>query len=157
MKRGWVYVLDDRMGHFKIGCAVNLDRRIRQLKILLPFPVIVAYAFETDNPRQVEAMLHQRFADKRLNGEWFALNDNPKTKDYDFIFITDIARNTGIFENIDGTWFSDGVLPPIPSSDEDFERAITDLFEEGLFDEDDLTRARLKRYSTGASPEEAIN
>ena len=156
-ERGWIYVLDDGMGHFKIGWAYNLDRRVKDLKIQLPFKVRVAYAFETDNPRQVESILHRYFADRRLNGEWFALKDNPRTNgEYDFDAITYLANDSGIFENVDGTWYKDGILnvPDRPCSDEDFERQITELFEEGLFNQEDVDNARLKRYSNVASVSE---
>ena len=153
-ERGWIYVLDDGMGHHKIGWAYNLDQRVKWLKIQLPFKVRVAYAFETDNPRQVESMLHRYFAGKRLNGEWFALNDDPKSRDgWDFAVISYLANDSGIFENIDGKWYKDGILrDDTPTSDEDHERAIMELFDEGLFTQEDVENSRLRRRTNTPLP-----
>ncbi len=71
---GWIYVLDDQLGHYKIGKAADLNRRVKQLRIQLPYPVTIHYAFQTTDQHSDEQVLHELFATKRLNGEWFRLD-----------------------------------------------------------------------------------
>lgn len=68
---GWVYFLDDQQGHIKIGKAKVLDQRIYQLKTQFPFPVKLVAAIQTSDRHSLETYLHQKFAEQRLNGEWF--------------------------------------------------------------------------------------
>jgi Meiotically up-regulated gene 113 len=71
---GFVYLL--KAGPFyKIGKAVDLDKRLRRIKLQLPYPVELVHSIEARNPRKIEHHWHKRFADKRTNGEWFLLTD----------------------------------------------------------------------------------
>lgn len=71
---GYVYFLkgDD---FCKIGRTVDLDSRITTIRPKLPFETELALVIETDDPTALEIALHDRFAAKRANGEWFALTD----------------------------------------------------------------------------------
>lgn len=89
---GWIYVLDDGQGHYKIGRTNSLDGRMKRLKIQLPFAVTIAYACEVDDPVAAEKYLHQLFADRRMNGEWFALGKP------DFGPIAEIASGRHVYE-----------------------------------------------------------
>lgn len=69
---GAVYLL--RVGrHYKVGRAKEFGQRKRQLDIQLPERAMTVHVITTDDPIGVEAYWHRRFADRRLNGEWFAL------------------------------------------------------------------------------------
>lgn len=69
---GFVYLL--RSGtHYKIGKAMSVESRKRQLAIQLPKPIEEVHRIKTDDPLGIEAYWHRRFAAKRLNGEWFSL------------------------------------------------------------------------------------
>lgn len=89
---GWVYVLDDLQGHYKIGKGKDLNRRVKQLRIQLPYPVALHYAFQTPNCHADEKTLHEQFKDKRLNGEWFGLELDDLGAIYDF------ANYEGLYE-----------------------------------------------------------
>lgn len=74
-RSGWIYVLDDQLGHYKIGKTRHLSERIKQLKIQLPYKVkvvVVAYTHDCD---RAESFLHRWLASYRVNGEWFALQN----------------------------------------------------------------------------------
>ena len=73
-KAGFVYLLkgDDC---YKIGRTKELDKRIDQLSTKLPFEVELIHTIKTDDMTGLEAQLHERFADGRINGEWFDLSE----------------------------------------------------------------------------------
>lgn len=62
--------------HYKIGRSKDGVRREKELGPLLPERVEKIHTIPTDDPSGVEAYWHNRFKDKRLNGEWFDLNSD---------------------------------------------------------------------------------
>lgn len=72
---GFVYLL--RSGrYFKIGLTINMEERVGRLKIQLPDPVVEVHRITTDDPRGIERYWHDRFQDRRKNGEWFELSSS---------------------------------------------------------------------------------
>lgn len=69
---GTVYLL--KVGrHYKLGRANSFGRRQRELAIQLPEHAQTIHVIKTDDPVGIETYWHHRFADRRGNGEWFAL------------------------------------------------------------------------------------
>ncbi len=69
---GYVYLL--RSGRFyKIGRTNCVGRRERELALQLPEKALRLHTIKTDDPAGVEAYWHRRFAARRKNGEFFAL------------------------------------------------------------------------------------
>jgi hypothetical protein len=69
---GYVYLL--KAGRrYKIGKTTSPLRRLGQLGIELPERAEPIHTIQTDDPSGIEAYWHNRFRDKRLNGEWFEL------------------------------------------------------------------------------------
>jgi Meiotically Up-regulated Gene 113 (MUG113) protein len=74
---GYVYVLRQVNGtHYKIGHTSNPDKRKHTFDVKLPFAVEFDVLIATDDRYQLERDLHTRYADKRVNGEWFNLSDD---------------------------------------------------------------------------------
>jgi hypothetical protein len=71
---GFVYLLKGQ-GYYKIGRAKDPHRRSETLAVQLPFPTEMVAHVHSPDYKALEAELHQRFVDKRLNGEWFDLSD----------------------------------------------------------------------------------
>lgn len=70
---GYVYLVKAETGQYKIGLSKDPHNRAKTFGVLLPFNVEFEALIKTDNMRLLEAQLHQRFASKRLYGEWFKL------------------------------------------------------------------------------------
>ncbi len=71
---GYVYLLKHGVRpEYKIGRTNNPLRREGELGIQLPEKCEPIHYIKTDDPAGVEAYWHTRFANKRKQGEWFAL------------------------------------------------------------------------------------
>lgn len=70
--KGYIYLLEEPINRwYKIGMSRDANKRIKGLR--LPFKVTMLHSFPSDDVAQVEQYLHEKFANKRLHGEWFAL------------------------------------------------------------------------------------
>lgn len=78
---GYVYLISTTTGDYKIGCSSKPDTRLKAFSKLFPFSVNCEVLIKTENMNKLESDLHQRFADKRSNGEWFRLS----AEDVDYI------------------------------------------------------------------------
>lgn len=74
-KVGFIYILYGG-GYYKIGLTNDIDRRLAQISPALPFTVELVHTIKTDDMVRIEHFLHEKFADKRANGEWFSLSDD---------------------------------------------------------------------------------
>lgn len=77
---GFVYLIESPDGYYKIGRTKSPNNRRRTFEVKLPFPIDYICTIATGDMYKLESRLHERFADKRVNGEWFALS--PEDVDY---------------------------------------------------------------------------
>jgi hypothetical protein len=72
---GYAYLL--KCGaYYKIGIATDVQKRIKQLGTLPPFDLDLLHTISTGDMHALEKDLHERYADKRKNGEWFELDQD---------------------------------------------------------------------------------
>jgi hypothetical protein len=72
-KKGHVYFVKDDTGYVKIGYSQQIDTRIRTLQAGNP-TLRLLDTYLTSDIEGLESLLHETFADKRVNREWFALS-----------------------------------------------------------------------------------
>lgn len=74
---GFLYLLRAVMPntYYKIGLSKNPKTRIGTLGVQLPFPIEALHIIPTNDMKQAESQLHERYESKRVNGEWFELSD----------------------------------------------------------------------------------
>lgn len=74
-KPGYVYLVQGPPGLYKIGKSKDPEDRVRTFGVKLPFEVDLIHTIQCADYTAAEKALHLRFADKRSEGEWFALAD----------------------------------------------------------------------------------
>jgi hypothetical protein len=75
MRVGFVYLFKHgSRREYKIGKTFNPIRREGEIALQLPEKLEPIHHIKTDDPSGIEQYWHSRFAKKRLEGEWFALD-----------------------------------------------------------------------------------
>jgi len=73
-RAGVVYVLKSAYG-YKVGRTRNIPQRMRAFGVQLPFAYSIQLCAWFDDCHSAERYYHKLFASKRINGEWFDLNE----------------------------------------------------------------------------------
>lgn len=71
--KGNIYVGYDASRGFKIGKSINPYKREKQIRHMNPSFKLLAFG-ETPNQEVAEKYLHDKYANKRIIGEWFNLS-----------------------------------------------------------------------------------
>lgn len=74
-RAGVVYLLKSAYG-YKVGRTRNVPARMRAFGVQLPFLYTVLLCAWFDDCHEAERRYHNRFAEKRINGEWFDLEQD---------------------------------------------------------------------------------
>ncbi len=72
-KVSWVYFFKSG-NYLKIGKAIDVAARREQLQAMNPEPLLLVLAVQ--GGILLETALHNRFADRKLHGEWFSIDDD---------------------------------------------------------------------------------
>lgn len=70
---GFVYLMKGR-DMYKIGRSEDVSRRKKQIEKQWQTNIELIHEFKCKDMAKEESALHTRFWDKRVHGEWFALN-----------------------------------------------------------------------------------
>jgi hypothetical protein len=73
-RHGYVYLLDSQIGVWKIGRSSVPVKRISTLEVKLPYDLEVIALIETKDMYGLESHMHNKYAAKRVKGEWFRLS-----------------------------------------------------------------------------------
>jgi len=69
---GYVYLIGTpTFRWYKIGKSRVPEIRIQDLGILLPFKIEIVGIWKAHDHTALESLLHERYAERRINGEWF--------------------------------------------------------------------------------------
>lgn len=72
---GYVYLMKHGK-YYKLGRSNNAERRNYEIGIKLPEKFDLIHKITTDDPLGIEEYWHNRFKDKRKQGEWFDLSSS---------------------------------------------------------------------------------
>jgi hypothetical protein len=78
MEYGNLYLLNAwGTNKYKIGVTKNnVEKRIKQLQTGCPDEIILINQYKSDVYRKIESWLHRKFKSKKVEGEWFILDDS---------------------------------------------------------------------------------
>lgn len=66
---------------YKIGITKSdVEKRIKQLQTGCPDKIVLVNTYESKNYRHLESWLHREHTSKRVEGEWFILEDEDVLK-----------------------------------------------------------------------------
>ena len=71
---GYVYLFRDKEGLYKIGRSKNPQQRAKDIS-QPNFPIDVICILKTNDAAMLECNMHELFAEKRVEGEWFELDE----------------------------------------------------------------------------------
>jgi predicted GIY-YIG superfamily endonuclease len=71
-KPGFIYIAQGTNDQYKIGLSNNPEKRMKEYT-KLPFETKLVLLIRTHDMVWLEKVLHERFANQRIRGEWFLL------------------------------------------------------------------------------------
>jgi len=76
IRAGYVYLVrEGTQGHYKIGRTIDVKSRMKTFTVKLPFKVELSHSLPADDYISAERLLHDNFSHRRVDGEWFSLNE----------------------------------------------------------------------------------
>lgn len=126
---GVVYLLECE-GFYKIGITDDVRKRLSQIQTSTPFNVKLIHSIPLANAWLLEKHLHERFAKKRVRGEWFKLSSDDvntvfacsesdlpasismptKIANETYYTLREVAAGVGVHYQTVRTWIGEGTL-----------------------------------------------
>lgn len=72
--KGFIYLIQGADSLYKIGKSKEPKKRISRLEVKLPFDIQVEHLIPSNSYHEAEIHLHERYAHRRIRGEWFDLS-----------------------------------------------------------------------------------
>jgi predicted GIY-YIG superfamily endonuclease len=72
---GYVYLMRSGNGYHKIGITKNIKNRLYGVRVQFPIAIDVIHYIASEDYRNVERFLHNKYSSKRVQHEWFSLNE----------------------------------------------------------------------------------
>src|SRR5699024_8892039 len=70
---------------YKIGITTNYKDRLRSLNTIVPFGITIIEIYPSSKYKEIEKEVHERFNNRRRNGEWFEFNENDLKEFIDYV------------------------------------------------------------------------
>jgi len=101
---GFVYLIgNSTFRWYKIGKSKTPEVRVQDLGVLLPFKIKVFGVWKAHDHTALERLLHEKYSEKRINGEWFEFNSATVAELFAYLpeeaRVTDLRLST--FSNIE--------------------------------------------------------
>jgi len=72
---GWIYIIRDRVSNnYKVGVTQSDNPKVRLSHYVNYIEIDLIYIEVIDNCFDVEALIHQKYHNNRIKGDWFKLN-----------------------------------------------------------------------------------
>jgi len=71
---GYIYVVRASTGEYKIGRSGDVSARLQSLITSAPCALELVHKIPADDCRSAEKMLHAKYFEKKLRGEWYRLD-----------------------------------------------------------------------------------
>lgn len=85
MVESHIYIMRCKdLPYYKIGQAVNLEKRRSSVQVGCPFKLEIAFWAQVANANKIETELHRKYQYQQMYGEWYLLprHDYYKIVDY---------------------------------------------------------------------------
>lgn len=71
---GYVYLISDSLGHYKIGVSTNPGLRLQELQVGNSQRLSLVGCILSDTPYKLESKIHKHYVEFRVFGEWYTLS-----------------------------------------------------------------------------------
>ncbi len=83
---GFVYLIGTPIFKwYKIGKSLSPEIRVQDIGVLLPFKIRVIGVWRAEDYSTLESLLHQRYVENHVNGEWFMFSPEEVRVLFDYL------------------------------------------------------------------------
>lgn len=82
----YIYIIKG-MEYYKIGKSKNVDRRLKEFKVAIPYKIELYSKISVSDMDDAEKALHTKYENNRIEGEWFKLDNTSINKMLEFLIL----------------------------------------------------------------------